>query len=95
MASRISQLVAIILVLFAVASVFSISAQAQLQVGYYRDTCYDAEDIVLREVVAALSERPYLAGSLLRLHFHDCFVRVSPTISSSICLLVMILCTYI
>ncbi|KAF8701808.1 hypothetical protein HU200_033126 [Digitaria exilis] len=74
MASRITQLVAILAV-YAVASLFSTSAQAQLQVGYYRDSCNHAEDIVFQEVAATLAVRPYLAGSLLRLHFHDCFVR--------------------
>jgi peroxidase len=93
MASRITQLVAI-LVVFATASLFSSSAEAQLQVGYYRYTCYDAEDIVLQEVAAALVEQPDLAGSLLRLHFHDCFVRVSPIFFQYVCRIVLTTSTY-
>lgn len=86
MASRITQLVAILAV-YAVASLFSTSAQAQLQVGYYRDSCNHAEDIVFQEVAATLAVRPYLAGSLLRLHFHDCFVRVSSLFNASVMIL--------
>ncbi|KAL6644273.1 hypothetical protein ACP70R_015881 [Stipagrostis hirtigluma subsp. patula] len=73
MASRIG--VVAILAISALASHFSSSAQAQLKVGYYTETCYDAEDIVRQEVAFALSVKPDLAGALLRLHFHDCFVR--------------------
>ncbi|KAK3123265.1 hypothetical protein QOZ80_8AG0627580 [Eleusine coracana subsp. coracana] len=64
-----------ILVTCAIASLLSSSAQAQLKVGYYRETCYKAEHIVRQEVASVLSVMPKLAGSLLRLHFHDCFVR--------------------
>jgi peroxidase len=52
-------------------------AAAQLEVGYYSKTCPNAEAIVREEMEKIISAAPSLAGPLLRLHFHDCFVRVS------------------
>ncbi|CAM0958487.1 unnamed protein product [Alopecurus aequalis] len=48
---------------------------AQLQIGYYSKSCPDVEGIVRGEMVKIISAAPSLAGPLLRLHFHDCFVR--------------------
>ncbi|KAL6839213.1 hypothetical protein ACP4OV_030885 [Aristida adscensionis] len=45
------------------------------QVGFYRGTCPAAEDVVLEEMRAILAEDPTLAPSLLRMHYHDCFVQ--------------------
>jgi peroxidase len=50
---------------------------AQLELGYYSKTCPNAEAIVRAEMEKIISAAPSLAGPLLRLHFHDCFVRVS------------------
>ncbi|CAL5047479.1 unnamed protein product [Urochloa decumbens] len=50
-------------------------AAAQLEVGYYSKTCPNAEVIVRDEMEKIISAAPSLAGPLLRLHFHDCFVR--------------------
>ena len=55
----------------------SSSAVAQLQVGYYSKTCPNVEAIVREEMEKIIAAAPSLAGPLLRLHFHDCFVRVS------------------
>ncbi|XP_054824983.1 peroxidase 20 isoform X2 [Prosopis cineraria] len=41
---------------------------------YYKETCPLAEDIVRHNVEVAAYKDPRLAASLLRLHFHDCFV---------------------
>lgn len=57
-------------------SVGSAAAQGGLRVDYYSSTCPNVEAIVLEEMTRALRLAPSLAAPLLRLHFHDCFVRV-------------------
>ncbi|XP_023924900.1 peroxidase 27-like [Quercus suber] len=52
------------------------TANAQgLKVGFYAKTCPEAEIIVKKVIAQTISEAPSLAGPLLRMHFHDCFVR--------------------
>ncbi|KAG7011525.1 Peroxidase 20 [Cucurbita argyrosperma subsp. argyrosperma] len=41
---------------------------------YYKETCPFVEDIIRRQVEIAVLKDPRMAASLLRLHFHDCFV---------------------
>lgn len=62
--------------------VFSLTSQieAELQVGFYRDKCRAAESIVKDEVEKAFERDRGIAPGLLRLHFHDCFVRVNTCI---------------
>jgi peroxidase len=51
------------------------AAAAELCVGYYDDTCPDAISIVQGVLVEAHSSDPRIFASLIRLHFHDCFVQ--------------------
>jgi peroxidase len=48
---------------------------AALSMDYYGMSCPFAEMMVRSVVYDALTKDPTLAGSLLRLHFHDCFVQ--------------------
>ncbi|XP_072985239.1 peroxidase 5-like [Typha latifolia] len=50
-------------------------ASPKLQVGYYNSTCPKAEETVRRVVVDWHRKDPKVGAGLLRLHFHDCFVR--------------------
>ncbi|XP_052295843.1 peroxidase 20-like [Citrus sinensis] len=44
---------------------------------YYKETCPLAEEIIRRIVENAVVKDPRMAASLLRLHFHDCFLMVT------------------
>ncbi|XP_068648667.1 peroxidase 43-like isoform X1 [Aristolochia californica] len=62
---------------FVSALVFSLLGVAggQLMVGFYSSTCPNAEDIINSVVSEAVQRDPTIAAALLRLHYHDCFVR--------------------
>lgn len=51
------------------------SHSSSLRVGFYRRFCPNAESIVRTVVQQAVAKEARMAGSLLRLHFHDCFVQ--------------------
>ncbi|PSR91657.1 Peroxidase [Actinidia chinensis var. chinensis] len=50
------------------------SYSGPLVLDYYREKCPLVEEIVARNVEIAVLRDPRMAASLLRLHFHDCFV---------------------
>ncbi|KAK6936602.1 hem peroxidase [Dillenia turbinata] len=63
------------LVLVAVLLSLGLELEAQLQVGYYSDSCGLAEFVIKDEVRNAFIKDRGIAAGLLRMHFHDCFVR--------------------
>ncbi|KAL5719289.1 peroxidase [Ranunculus cassubicifolius] len=48
---------------------------AELQVGFYSSTCPTAESVIQSVVQRRFADDPSISAALLRMHFHDCFVR--------------------
>lgn len=67
-----------------VAVLFCQSVQSQLQVGFYTNSCRRAELIVRSAVRDGINKDRGVAAGLVRMHFHDCFVRVSTSSSKVI-----------
>lgn len=69
---------AVVVVLLLVAMALSATSvvDAQLQYRYYRQSCENVEKIIRNEVKKAFEKDPTIAPGILRLIFHDCFVRV-------------------
>ncbi|OAE21576.1 hypothetical protein AXG93_657s1040 [Marchantia polymorpha subsp. ruderalis] len=67
----------VVLLVLAVAVVVS-DAQLQLSETFYDATCPQAASIVQQKVNAFVDANRGLAAALMRLHFHDCFVRTKP-----------------
>lgn len=69
-----------LLIIAAVASVLPARGRADgaagLAIGFYNEKCPGAEDLVLEEMRDIVHEDRTLGPALLRLLFHDCFVRV-------------------
>ncbi|BBN12084.1 peroxidase [Marchantia polymorpha subsp. ruderalis] len=53
----------------------AVVADAQLSPGFYHWTCPHAASVVKAKVDAFVEADRGLAADLMRLHFHDCFVR--------------------
>jgi peroxidase len=60
-------------------------ATAQLCEEYYDDTCPDAYDTVKQVLIDAHDSDTRIFASLIRLHFHDCFVQVINLLCPYVC----------
>ncbi|KAK8488141.1 hypothetical protein V6N13_009213 [Hibiscus sabdariffa] len=58
-----------------IVSTILVVSQAQLRLGFYSETCPNAETIIREVVQKAVANDPRNAAILLRLQFHDCFVQ--------------------
>ncbi|KAJ1420910.1 Secretory peroxidase [Sesbania bispinosa] len=75
MSSLISHITALCCLVVVLIGALPFSSDAQLDPSFYRDTCPKVHSIV-REVIRNVSKSdPRMLGSLMRLHFHDCFVQ--------------------
>ena len=61
-----------------------IACEAQLSSMFYNNTCPNALSIIRTVIRAAVSKERRMAASLIRLHFHDCFVQVRTITKSCI-----------
>ncbi|OAY75022.1 Peroxidase 1 [Ananas comosus] len=52
----------------------ALSVAQGLKMDFYQYSCPKAEAIIGSEITKVISRAPSLAGPLLRMHFHDCFV---------------------
>ncbi|MQL94325.1 hypothetical protein Taro_026977 [Colocasia esculenta] len=52
------------------------AAWAQLNPSFYDNVCPQALPTIRRAVFRAVADEPRMGASLLRLHFHDCFVNL-------------------
>lgn len=59
-------------------------AGCPLGTDIYQYTCPEAEAIIFSWVEQAVSEDSRMAASLLRLHFHDCFVNARHSLSAQV-----------
>lgn len=60
------------------------TASIVLTFDFYQSICPEAEPIIFSWVEKAVSDDPRMAASLLRLHFHDCFVNASHFVSHTL-----------
>lgn len=64
--------------------VISFNTEA-LSPHYYDHSCPQADQIVTNAVKKAMSNDKTVPAALLRMHFHDCFVRVATTCTPHSC----------
>ncbi|KAK1308361.1 Peroxidase 59 [Acorus calamus] len=64
----------LVLVALLIACLIINNVESQLTTDYYANTCPNLFWIVRRQMFNALMNEMRIAASLLRLHFHDCFV---------------------
>jgi hypothetical protein len=76
---KLSCLSVILVVVF-----FCRNVHSHLQVGFYKSSCSLAEFIVKDAVKEAFIKDNGVVADLVRMHFHDCFVRVSNSVHSFI-----------
>ena len=77
----------LLLVLVATAAISEIADAQKLTPDFYASSCPKLLPIVKKGVIKAIKNETRIGASLLRLHFHDCFVNVCRYIKHFIYLL--------
>ena len=77
----------LLLVLVATAATSEIADAQKLTPDFYARSCPKLLPIVKEGVIKAIKNETRIGASLLRLHFHDCFVNVRQYVKLSINLL--------
>lgn len=54
----------------------ALSSSNALSVDYYKHTCPEAEPVITNVVHKGMINDRTVPAALLRMHFHDCFIRV-------------------
>ena len=86
-----SSAVSFLLIACSIALLFINLAEAQtappivdgLSYTFYSSKCPNLESIIRNHLQQSFKNDTGLAAGLLRVHFHDCFVQVTPLISAS------------
>ncbi|PUZ73443.1 hypothetical protein GQ55_2G474500 [Panicum hallii var. hallii] len=68
------QMAAVLVYLTVIAAALASAFGAELTADYYSETCPPALSTIKLLVGAAILREPRMGASLVRLHFHDCFV---------------------
>lgn len=66
-----------VILLLTLLVIFTVDVKCQLTANFYATTCPNLFQVVRKQVQIAAMNEMRMAASLLRLHFHDCFVNVS------------------
>ncbi|KAF9623540.1 hypothetical protein IFM89_003330 [Coptis chinensis] len=69
------QSLALIFSIFSLMNFISHATDPPLTLDYYSSSCPTALEVIRKEMECAVLSEPRMAASLLRLHFHDCFVQ--------------------
>lgn len=76
MAMAISACQALLLMALAAAALMMSTASGTLQYNFYSSSCPKAEEAVRNATVKIISNNPTMGAAIVRLFFHDCFVKV-------------------
>ena len=57
---------------------------AALSMKYYKFSCPFVDSVVKNHLQRALHDDPTLAAGLVRMHFHDCFIQVTFSLTLSL-----------
>ncbi|XP_051138487.1 peroxidase 5-like [Andrographis paniculata] len=73
--TKMTSLIKALITLLQLSCLYIAMSDAQLQVGFYQSSCSIAEFVVKQQVQNAFFRDRGVAAGLVRMHFHDCFVR--------------------